>query len=167
LEPWARLGIHLFLRLMLSQQIGDGGGGSRFRMTVTDAGPHQYGLTLWEGELISSRYERALAIDTNRGLAIYFAPYPGHYNDAMRRPDGESSGLWWPMCTAVKPPPMIYLKNLFSLSKKCLTTAGRAVEYHNERVAGRVSGSTAEQIRVALRQFKPENSNVRIYKREK
>jgi len=29
-----------------------------------------------------------------------------------------------------------------SLSKKCLTTAGGAVEYHNERVAGRVSRAT-------------------------
>jgi hypothetical protein len=80
-------------------------------MTVTDAGPHQYDLTLGEGELIGSRYERALAVDADRGLSIYFAPYSGHYNDATRRPDRESSGLWWPMRAPVKAQPMIYPKN--------------------------------------------------------
>jgi hypothetical protein len=91
--------------------VGTEEGDNFFRMTVTDAGPHQYDLTRWEGELIGSRYERTLAVDANRGFSVYFAPYPGHYNDAMRRPDGEPSGLWWPMCASVKPPPMIYLKN--------------------------------------------------------
>lgn len=66
------------------------------RATLTDAGPHQFDLTLWGGRIVEGRYGGALAFDPESGLSLYYAAYPGSHNMVQRMPDGEPSGLWGP-----------------------------------------------------------------------
>ena len=64
--------------------------------TLTDAGPNQFDLTLWEGELATGRFGGALLVRAERGHPLYYAGYPGSYFDRMRMPDGQPTGLWGP-----------------------------------------------------------------------
>jgi len=65
--------------------------------TLTDAGIYEYDLRLFNGDLVPGKFGAALKTSSGSDYNLYYAEWAGKVSQKqMRRPNGESSGLWGP-----------------------------------------------------------------------